>query len=286
MAKRKLEWVIGAFCLMGVAVSSVTGSFALQMEAVSRIGSEAIGDRTANAIKSIEDAAHQAVTVLMAAEALGVDDETLKLAEMDAELVVLEAVLAGQADVRGMAVNTVSTLETFGAHPELIESALALWADNSLRVEEAADAAYDAIDDATPASSDSVRKAMASFEIGLPSEMVADAQRLFEGMSGEMEADLRLAADAGSRELRSLKMTSPRKSVLRGAFRTLKRECTRTSKTMLKTLRDQHRAIDRTMRDAGATRADRTAVRGAYVMAMQAVRDAAEDAQWDLKAAR
>lgn len=277
---RITAWIVGAGALALVATADANDTFDAQMEAVVRIGTEQIDLRVENGLTLIEEARRDAVETLQVADALGVDDQTLRFAEFDAKGAVRDAARLALADLRGMATNTVVTLENFAARPDQISAIVELWDRHADTLEDAVEDALDSVEEATPAyttiSAQHVVKATPS------ATMTDEAQRVFDGLAGQFEAELRSTTDEVVRTLRVAKTTSMRERDEKKMFRQAARDANRAGKDMLKALKDQHKAYKR----AATSRDEKRELKVMFDVAVFAVRNAMDDAQADIQAAR
>lgn len=278
---RIIGWIAGAALL--TASAGASNPYAEQMDAVVRIGTEQIQLRLDTGIALIEKAQSDAVSVLMVAEQLGVDDQTLRLAEFDAKGAVRDAADLARADLRGMANNTVATLENFAATPDQINTVLTRWDDASDALEAAIEDAMDAVEDATPAYTGVAISQTVSVS-GLSDTLLAEAPVVLEAMAEEMEAELRMLADDAGRTLRQEKMRSHAPKVFRSMGRQAQRDAKSQAKAMLAILREQFKAYDKALKQQKASRTDRRAVKLAFKDAQAILMNAAQDAAADIKA--
>ena len=282
-----IRWtaLAGVLATAPVAQAQTTNPFEAQMEAVVQIGSEAIDVRLDRGLELVSEARADAIGVLQVADALGVDSETLERAEIDAYSAVREAAALAHADLRGMAINTVTTLRNFGGTQEQISTILELWEAHADNLDTAIDLALDDVDATTPVSTQAISAGLVPVDF-VSSDMLVDAELVFEAMALEMEAQIRAETDDLVRFLRVevTRSLHPRdeRSLFGDATRSVKQDC----KVAEKTLKEQFRAYNRAMRQAKAPREDRRALRAAYLDAREMVRWAWDDAQEDINAAR
>ncbi|GAB4550594.1 MAG: hypothetical protein Tsb0013_12410 [Phycisphaerales bacterium] len=281
---RQIGWTAIAGVLAFASVAQAN-PYAEQMEAVVRIGSEQIDLRLERGVELVSEARAEAISILQVAEALGVDDETLELAEFDAYTAVREAAKMAHDDMRGMAVNTVTTLENFGATQEQIATILDLWELNAEKLDDAIDLALEDVDATTPAYTDAVRAGLVPVD-PFASDLAHEATVILDAMALEMEAQIRAETDAVVRTIRyeMTRSLTPRDE--RKMYRSAKKECKVMCKTSLETLKQQYKAYRSALKQRGASRDEQRALRDAFKEARQVVKWAMEDAQEDLKAAR
>ncbi len=282
---RHIGWIAGSGALLITSVAWASNPFAAQMDAVVRIGTEQIELRYESALDTIAQARADSLGVLYAAEGLGVDDETLRLAEFDARTSVRDAALLAHADLRGMAMNTLVTLENFGASQDQVSRVLALWDAKADALDDAIELALDDVEDATPVSTKAVANGLVPVNTA-STDLAGEAIHVFDSLAIEMETQLRSGTDDSVRFLRFEKTRSHTTKAMRSMTGDAQRAVVQSSKTMLKTLKEQYKAYRSAMKSTGADRADMQALKVAYKDAMVSVRNAMDDAKADLRAAR
>ena len=227
----------------------------------------------------------QAINVLQVAEALGVEEDVLERAEFDAYSAVREAAALAHSDLRGMAINTVTTLKNFGGTQEQIATILDLWESHASDLDDAIDLALSDVDATTPVSTAAIKSGLMPIAAS-GDDLYLDAVVVLEAMALEMEAQIRADADDVVRYMRVEVTRSLHPRDERKMFRDASRQMKRDGRIAEQILKQQFQAYNKAMRQAKAPREDRRALRELYKEARQIVRWATEDAQEDLNASR
>jgi hypothetical protein len=279
--------LLGAAALTASAadVHAQSNPWAAHNQAIFDIATHNLQVRTGEYLAQIEAHQNQAVAVLTSSEASGVGFSALIEAELDAEAALHETARLATLEIRGLAINTLTTLRTWGGDPAQIQGVAQAWAGHVATLDAAVHQAELAIESATIADA-GVASGLLPIAGASGSALAAQGVAALEALSLEIANDIRAASDPALLEVNQPAMIYATKRDLRRALRDDNRALKVSYRDARRDLRGQWKQLFREVRRSGGSRADVIALREARKQAEQRIRLAMQDARFDLRFAR